>query len=283
MKLLGKVGLGLLAVVAILAAVVAYRTATFKPASAVDITAVKLAAPVPVDQQKAAANLAASIRFLTISHQDKALNDWTQWDALHGWLEATYPAAHKAMVREILPNKALVYTWKGSDPSLAPVVLMAHQDVVPVTEGTETDWKHPPFEGVIAEGAVWGRGAIDDKGSLVTIFESLEALAASGFQPKRTVIIVSGQDEEAGGSGARAAAALFKARGIKAEWVLDEGMAVVKDFPMVNRPVAVIGLAEKGYATLKIVARAPGGQRRRGMTPMKPATSPRTRSVSPRC
>lgn len=259
MKLLGKVGLGLLAVVAILAAVVAYRTATFKPASAVDITAVKLAAPVPVDQQKAASNLAASIRFLTISHQDKALNDWTQWDGLHGWLEATYPAAHKAMVREILPNKALVYTWKGSDPSLAPVVLMAHQDVVPVTEGTETDWKHPPFEGVIAEGAVWGRGAIDDKGSLVTIFESLEALAASGFQPKRTVIIVSGQDEEAGGSGARAAAALFKARGIKAEWVLDEGMAVVKDFPMVNRPVAVIGLAEKGYATLKIVARAPGG------------------------
>lgn len=259
MKLLGKVGLGLLAVVAVLVAVIAYRTATFKPASAVDITAVKLAAPVPVDQQKAAANLAASIRFLTISHQDKAQNDWTQWDALHGWLEATYPAAHRAMVREILPNKALVYTWKGSDPSLAPVVLMAHQDVVPVTEGTETDWKHPPFEGVIAEGAVWGRGAIDDKGSLVTIFESLEALAASGFQPKRTVIIVSGQDEEAGGSGARAAAALFKARGIKAEWVLDEGMAVVKDFPMVNRPVAVIGLAEKGYATLKIVARAPGG------------------------
>ena len=214
MKLLGKVGLGLLAVVAVLVAVVAFRTATFKPASAVDITAVKLAAPLPVDQQKAAANLAASIRFLTISHQDKAQNDPAQWDALHGWLEETYPAAHKAMVREILPNKALFYTWKGSDPALAPIVLMAHQDVVPVTEGTEKDWKHPPFAGVIAEGAVWGRGAIDDKGALVTIFESLEALAASGFQPKRTVIIVSGQDEEAGGTGAMAAAALMKARGL---------------------------------------------------------------------
>ncbi|MDO9223110.1 MAG: M20 family peptidase, partial [Caulobacter sp.] len=103
------------------------------------------------------------------------------------------------------------------------------------------------------------RGSIDDKGSLVTIFESLEALAATGFQPRRTVMVVSGQDEEAGGSGARAAAALMKARGIQAEWVLDEGMAVVKDFPMVNRPVAVIGLGEKGYATLKIVARAAGG------------------------
>lgn len=259
MKLWGKVGLGLLAVVVGVVAVVAWRTATFRPASAVDITAVKLAAPVPVDQALAARRLSESIRILTISHQDRAENDWAEWDRLHAWLETTYPAAHKAMTREILPNKALVYTWAGSDRSLAPIVLMAHQDVVPVTPGTEGDWKYPPFEGVIAEGAVWGRGAIDDKGSLVTIFESLEALAASGFAPKRTVMIVSGQDEEAGGSGAQAAAALMKARGIKAEWVLDEGMAVVTDFPMVNRPVAVIGLAEKGYATLKIVARAPGG------------------------
>ncbi|MES2033946.1 MAG: M20 family peptidase [Pseudomonadota bacterium] len=259
MKFWGKIGLGLLAIIAVLVAVVAWRTATFKPATAVDITAVKLADPVPVDQGKAAQHLSEAVQLLTISHQDKAENQWAEWDRLHAWLAATYPAAHGAMTREILPNKALVYTWQGSDAALPPIVLMAHQDVVPVTEGTEKDWTHPPFAGVIAEGAVWGRGSIDDKGSLVTIFESLEALAASGFQPKRTVIIVSGQDEEAGGTGAQAAAALFKARGIKAEWVLDEGMAVVTDFPMVNKPVAVVGLGEKGYATLKIVARASGG------------------------
>jgi len=259
MKFWGKAALGLLAIVVVLVAVVAYRTITFKPASAVDITAVKLASAVPVDQQTAARHLSESIQILTVSHQDKAENQWAEWDRLHAWLATTYPAAHKAMVREVLPNKALVYTWAGSDPTLAPIVLMAHQDVVPVTPGTESDWEHPPFAGVIADGAVWGRGSIDDKGSLVTIFESLEALAASGFKPKRTVIIVSGQDEEAGGSGARAAAALFKQRGIKADWVLDEGMAVVTDFPMVNKPVAVIGLAEKGYATLQIVARASGG------------------------
>lgn len=259
MKFWGKVGLGLLAIVVVMVAVVAYRTATFKPASAVDVSAIKVAAPLAVDQDKAAQHLSESIQIQTVSHQDKAENDWAQWDRLHAWLATTYPAAHKAMTREILPNKALVYTWTGSDPKLAPIVLMAHQDVVPVTPGTEGDWHHPPFAGVIADNAVWGRGSLDDKGSLVTIFESLDALAASGFQPKRTVIIVSGQDEEAGGTGAQAAAALFKARGIKAEWVLDEGMAVVTDFPMVNRPVAVIGLAEKGYATLQIVARAPGG------------------------
>ena len=259
MKFWGKVGLGLLAVVVVLAVTVAVRTATFKPATAVDITTVKLAPSVPVDQALAARHLSEAVRIRTISNQDKADNQWAEWDRLHAWLATTYPAAHAAMTREILPNRALVYSWTGSDASLAPIVLMAHQDVVPVTPGTEGDWTHPPFDGIIADGAVWGRGSIDNKGSLVTIFESLEALAKTGFKPRRTVIIVSGQDEEVGGTGAQAAAALFKARGIKAEWVLDEGLAVVTDFPMVNKPVAVVGLGEKGYATLKIVARAPGG------------------------
>ncbi len=254
-----RVALGAVAVVVLLAGVVTVRTLTFKPAAQVDLTAVKLAPAIPVDQAKAAQHLSEAIRILTISHQDKADNQWAEWDKLHAWLAATYPAAHTAMTREILPNKALVYTWKGSDPSLAPVVLMAHQDVVPVTPGTEKDWKHPPFAGVIAEGAVWGRGAIDNKGSLVTIFEAAEALAVKGFKPRRTVMIISGQDEEAGGTGARSIAALMKSRGIRAQFVLDEGMAVVSDFPGAGRPVAAIGLGEKGYATLKIIARAPGG------------------------
>lgn len=259
MKVWTRVGVGALAVIVLLVGVVTARTMAFKPAAAADTAGLKLAAAVPVDQAKAAQHLSEAIRILTVSHQDKAENDWSQWDKLHAWLAATYPTAHQAMTREILPNKALVYTWKGSDPSLAPVVLMAHQDVVPVTPGTEKDWTHPPFAGEIADGAVWGRGSIDDKGSLVTIFEAAEALAASGFKPRRTVMIVSGQDEEAGGAGAKAIAALMKSRGIKAQFVLDEGMAVVSDLPGADRPIAAIGLGEKGYATLRIIARAPGG------------------------
>lgn len=259
MKTWAKVLLAGVGAAALLGGVVAYRTATFKPATQVDPAAVKLAAATPVDQAQAALHLSQAIQIRTISHQNKAENDWAEWDRLHAWLATTYPAAHAAMTREILPNKALVYTWQGSDPSLAPIILMGHQDVVPVTPGTEGDWKHAPFAGEIADGAVWGRGSIDDKGTLVMMFEAAEALAAKGFKPKRTVIFVSGQDEEAGGSGARAAAALLKARGVKALFALDEGMAVVKDFPMVGRPVAVIGLGEKGYATLKIVAPATGG------------------------
>jgi len=130
---------------------------------------------------------------------------------------------------------------------------------VPVTPGTESDWQQPPFDGVIADGAVWGRGAVDDKGSLVTIFEALEALASAGFSPAASVIVVSGHDEEAGGSGAAAAAKLLAARGVQAEFVLDEGLAVVADFAFLGRPVALVGVAEKGYGTLRVTANAAGG------------------------
>lgn len=259
MRTWAKVALTSVGVVALLGGVVAYRTATFEPATQVDPSVVKIAAATPVDQANAARHLSEAIQIQTVSNQDKADNDWAEWDRLHAWLAATYPAAHAAMTREILPNRALVYTWRGSDPTLPPIILMGHQDVVPITPGTEGDWKHAPFAGEIAEGAVWGRGSVDDKGTLVMMFEAAEAMAAKGFKPKRTVIIVSGQDEEAGGSGARAAAALLKARGTRALFVLDEGMAVVKDFPTVGRPVAIIGLGEKGYATLRIVAPATGG------------------------
>ena len=259
MKLFGKIALGAVAIVAVLAAIVVVRTLTFKPPAAVDISSVTLAAAPAIDQAAAARHLSEAVQIKTISNQNKADNQWAEWDRLHAWLAATYPAAHAAMTREILPNKALVYTWTGSDKALKPIVLMAHQDVVPITPGTEKDWKHDPFGGAIAEGAVWGRGSIDDKGSLVAIFEGLEALAKSGFTPKRTVIIVSGQDEEAGGSGARAAAALLKSRGVQAEWVLDEGSAAINDHPITGKPAAVIGIAEKGYATLRVTARASGG------------------------
>ena len=254
-----RVGLLAFAAVVLLVAVVLYRTATYEPPAAVDFSKVKLAPALPVDTAKAAQHLAEAVRVQTVSHQDIADNDPAQWDKLRQWLIDTYPHAHAVMTREIVGPGALVYTWPGSDPSLAPIVLMAHQDVVPVTPGTEGQWTHPPFDGVIADGAVWGRGSVDDKGSLVSIFEALDQLAASGFKPRRTVIVVSGQDEETVGSGAKAAAAYLAAKGVKADWVLDEGMATITDFPMASGPIALIGIAEKGYATLQVTAPAKGG------------------------
>jgi carboxypeptidase PM20D1 len=253
-----KTALVVVTALALLVAVVLYRTATYEPPAA-DYGSVKLAAALPFDAGKAAAHLGEAVRFQTVSNQEPAQDQKAEWEKLHAWLQATYPAAHAAMTREVIDGHTLFYTWQGSDPSLAPIVLMAHQDVVPVTPGSEGAWTHPPFSGAVADGAVWGRGSIDDKGSLVTLFEAAETLAASGFKPRRTVIIVSGHNEEANSTGASAAAALMKARGQKAQWVLDEGMAVIKDFPMVGKPVAVVGLGEKGYATLRITAPAVGG------------------------
>lgn len=250
--------LGIGAAVVALGGVVAVRTATFAPQAVADGAAIKVAAAAPFDTSLAAQHLAESIRFQTVSNQDPAQNQLGEWDKLHGWLATTYPKAHAAMQREML-GKTLVYIWPGSDPAAQPVIVMAHQDVVPVTPGTEKDWKYQPFAGTIAEGAVWGRGAIDDKGSLVALFEAMEALAAQGFKPKRTIYLVSGHDEEAGGSGAAEAAKLLASRKVKALFTIDEGGIITTDTPIIKQPAMMIGVAEKGYVTLRVRADAPGG------------------------
>ena len=158
----------LLAMVA-LVAIVAYRTATFSPANGSQAAAVELAPVAAIDGAVAAQRLAQAVRFRTVSHQDPSQNTLQEWDRFHAWLQSTYPAVHAAMTREVVAGHTLVYTWTGTEPALPAIVLMAHHDVVPVTPGTEQDWRHPPFDGVIADDAVWGRGAVDDKGSLIGI------------------------------------------------------------------------------------------------------------------
>ncbi|WNG15144.1 M20 family peptidase [Cystobacter fuscus] len=259
MRTLARIGLGASGALVLLAAVMGVRTARLEAPAAAALEGGSPAGAVVVDVNAAAQRLSQAIRFRTVSHQDKAEDQPAEWERLHAWLESAYPAAHAAMTREVISGHTLIYTWKGSDPSLAPILLMAHQDVVPVTPGTEKDWRHPPFDGVIADGAVWGRGAIDDKGSLITLFEGSELLASQGFTPRRTVLIASTHDEEARGEGAPAVADWMKARGLQAEFVLDEGMAVISDNPVTGGAVALIGVAEKGYGTLNVVARAPGG------------------------
>ena len=245
--------------IAIVAAVIAYRTLTFAPEGVAHANDIKLAAIPDFDLAKAAQHLGQAARLQTVSHQDVKDNDLTQWTQLHSWLQSTYPSAHGAMSREFAAEQTLIYTWKGSDSALQPIILMAHQDVVPVTQGTEKDWTHPPFSGEITNDAVWGRGTVDDKGSLVALMEAIDGLAKAGFKPKRTIYLVSGHDEEAGGTGAKAAADLLGARGVKALFTIDEGSATVLDAPVINGPAALIGIAEKGYATLKVTANAAGG------------------------
>jgi carboxypeptidase PM20D1 len=255
-SVIGKLGLAAGVTALTVVGVVGVRTLTWAPPAVIEGAADLAAAPA-FDVQAAAGRLSEAITFRTVSHQDAADNDLDQWSRFHAWLQATYPQAHRVMRREIVAGHTLVYSWAGTDPRLDPIVLMAHQDVVPAdaAEG----WTHPPFEGVIAEGAVWGRGAVDDKGSLIGLFEAVESLAAAGFKPRRTVILISGHDEEVGGTGAQAANALMKSRNLSAQFVLDEGLLVVADNPLTGGPAALIGVAEKGYGTLIVTARAEGG------------------------
>ncbi|MEY2927096.1 MAG: hypothetical protein RL367_1573 [Pseudomonadota bacterium] len=241
------------------AAVVAIRTAAFKPAGVADASGIRLAQIPTFDVNTAAAHLGSAVRFQTVSHQNAQENKPEEWTGLQAWLATSYPRFHAVAARETVGERGLLYRWEGSDKAAKPIILMAHQDVVPVMPGTEKDWTHAPFSGEIADGSVWGRGSVDDKGSLIALMESLETLAASGFKPKRTIYLVSGHDEEFGGTGAQAAAKTLAERGVKALFALDEGSAIIEDAPMINAPAILIGVAEKGYATLKVDAPAAGG------------------------
>lgn len=252
--------IGLLLAVAALAGVLVFNTMNYgaEPVGG----RVSLPEPPEISAERGAQNLSRAIQFktVTLANGDPRPGQDGEWLAMHAWLQEAYPAAHAAMTREIVPGTlTLLYTWQGSDPSLKPLLLMAHQDVVPVNMGTEGDWEGEPFAGEIIDGYIYGRGAIDDKGSLIGLMEAAEALAVSGFKPQRTVLFMFGHDEEVSGSGAEAGVALLKSRGMEPEMALDEGFMVLNPSPLTGKPTGFIGIAEKGYVTLDIVANAAGG------------------------
>ncbi|MGC5808711.1 M20 family peptidase [Ralstonia pseudosolanacearum] len=222
---------------------------------------VPAAAPLAVDGAAAAARLGEAIRARTISSFTDAQQNADQFRQLHALLAARYPKAHAAMQREPVGDFSLLYTWKGSDPSLKPILLMAHQDVVPVAPGTEGDWTEPPFAGVVKDGMVWGRGAWDDKGNLIAQMEAAELLAASGFRPRRTIHFAFGADEEVGGErGAARIAALLKSRGEQLAFVIDEGLLITEGVvPGLTKPAALIGVAEKGFLSVALKLSATPG------------------------
>lgn len=177
--------------------------------------------------------------------------------ALHAYLAASFPLAHAKLEREKVNDLSLLYRWRGSDPMLPPILLAAHMDVVPAEH---QGWTHPPFAGEIADGFIWGRGAIDDKASAIGILQAAEALLQAGYQPRRTVYVAFGHGEEVGGGmGAAAIAALLRSRGVRLEFVLDEGGAVTQGIVPLAATVATVGIAEKGYLTLEISVHAEGG------------------------
>jgi carboxypeptidase PM20D1 len=238
-------------------AVQAYNTWRYAPQTT-DIARVD---PVDLDADQIAARLGEAIRIKTISTHQGMTKRGPEFQQFIDWLVTTYPAANAAMNREIVGGLTPLYRWPGTDDNLKPILLTAHYDVVPVAKSGLADWQQPPFSGTISDGFIWGRGALDDKSAVVAIMEAIEGLAFSGFTPKRTIYLSFGHDEEIGGTeGAGGVAAYFRENNIQAEWSLDEGSMILKDvISGLDVPVASINVAEKGYVTLDITARAEGG------------------------
>ncbi|NIS59561.1 MAG: M20 family peptidase [Proteobacteria bacterium] len=214
-----------------------------------------------VDGHQAALNLSRAIQFKTISYRDPTQFDPDEFRAFHRFLEETYPGIHSRLTKKVINEYSLLYTWEGTDTSLKPVLFMAHMDVVPINPETEGDWTHPPFEGRIADGFIWGRGSLDDKVSLMAIMEAVETLITNGFRPRRSLYLAFGHDEEIGGEdGAVRIAASLKSRGVEAEYILDEsGVITIGIVPGVSEPTALVGIAEKGYLTLELSVTQEGG------------------------
>lgn len=222
-----------------------------------------------VDEKGLAGRLAGAIRFQTIANRADGEASAAEFRKLHEYLQQQFPKAHAALKREVVGGYSLLYTWPGTDDKAKPILLMAHQDVVPISPGTESKWEVPPFSGEIRNGYVWGRGSWDDKGNLIAQMEAVEMLVASGFKPRQTVYLAFGHDEEVSGQrGAVQIAKLMQERGIRLDFVLDEGMLITEGImPGLARPAALIGIAEKGF--LSMVLKVPATPGHSSMPPPK--------------
>lgn len=222
--------------------------------------------------------LSSLLRFPTVSSYDPRQEDESAFRGVVDSLPGLFPRVGAALECIRIGPRALLYSWKGSEEHLPPAILCAHFDVVPAPD--PGSWANPPFSGAIADGCVWGRGAQDIKVLMASILEAAERLLAEGFSPRRTVYFAFGGDEEVGGRrGAREIASFLKARGVRASVLLDEGGPIaLKMLSFAQRPLALVGVAEKGYMDVQLKAKAKGGHA--SMPPAKTAPGNLARALA---
>lgn len=205
-------------------------------------------------------HLSRAVRIPTISYSDSSAIDTVSFRGFNSFIETAYPLINRYLSKTFIKEFSIVLEWKGQNASLAPFVLMSHYDVVPVEASALGKWNVPPFSGLITDTCIWGRGTTDDKFGVISILEGVEAMLRKGFSPSRTIYLCFGHDEEISGQGAKAIVDYLKQKNVRPEMVLDEGGQLsesrVKD---VKRPIAVIGVAEKGYASFELAVEKEGG------------------------
>ena len=215
-----------------------------------------------IDVRSAAERLAGAVRIPTTAE-----DGGSAFQALHTYLREAFPRVHETLNVETIARHSLLYTWRGTDPTAPPILLLGHLDVVPADPETVNDWTHPPFSGRITRTHIWGRGTLDDKQSVLGLLEAVEALLKAGFRPRRTLVLAFGHDEETGGQGAQALAAHLREAGMRFATCLDEGMAVTEGMLAgIDQPAALVGIAEKRSFSVRLVVEGEGGH-----TSMPPA------------
>lgn len=248
-------GAGLLLL--LLAVYLIYRTVRFS----IPHRSVEPAPDISVDTEEAVERLSGAIQYRTISAQNKSEFEGEQFQRMHSYLETCFPKVHETLGREVVNRYSLLYTWQGTDPEARPIMLTCHLDVVPVEPGTEQEWEYPPFSGAVTDEYIYGRGTMDVQEGVMAILEAVEYLIGQGFRPRRTVYIGFGHDEELEGEyGAMRIGELLRQRGVKLEYLLDEGLPIVdKLMEGIHTPVALVAVAEKGYLSLDLSTQGDGG------------------------
>jgi carboxypeptidase PM20D1 len=235
-----------------LTALILFRTLRFRDRS----NAVEPIPAISIDEGLIAQHLSEAVKIPSVSKVDAEDVDRNPLLELRDWIERTYPLLSSTLKRTVINKYSLLFKWTGSENKLDPVLYNAHLDVVPVDEETLGKWTSKPFSGLIKDGYVWGRGALDMKNQLIALLETVEGLLKKGYTPKRTIYLVFGHDEEISGfEGAQKIAEQLILQGVKLAAVLDEGgMLTQRILTGAEEPIGLVGITEKGYLTLDISA-----------------------------
>jgi carboxypeptidase PM20D1 len=208
-----------------------------------------------------ARHLSDAVQIKTVSYEDSSKFDAKIFNQLISFLKKTYPLSDSLLNKKIINGYSLLYKWEGGNPSLKPIILMGHMDVVPAENQGSQKWDFSPFSGEINNGFIYGRGTMDDKINVISILEATEMLLKENFKPERTIYLAFGHDEEIGGrNGAEKIAEYLQSQNVNAEFILDEGLVITKGVvPGIKPNVGLIGISEKGYLSVELSVETEGG------------------------
>ena len=240
------------AIIVIFIAIIVIRTLIFTPKASVEVSEKEI----NFEKDEAVESLRELVRCKTVSFKDSTLEDNKEFEKLINKLPSLYPNVFKVCSLETLPDRALLFKWSGKEQGDA-AVMMAHYDVVPVNEDM---WDKPPFEAILEDGVLWGRGTLDTKVTVNGILSAAENLIKQGFTPKNDIYFAFSGGEEVNGNGAVNIVDYFENNNINLSFVVDEGGAVVENvFPGVKAPCGLIGIAEKGMMDVEYKVLSAGG------------------------